>query len=58
MISGMLFPPMADKRRKNSELHLERLAEEEEAQLAEERGILEIFPPDADAPLSRDDDDA
>ena len=48
---------MTPKRPKNSELHLQRLAEEEEAQRAEERGILEIFPADEDTPLSRDDDD-
>ena len=45
---------MAEKRVSNSELHLQRL-EEEEARRERGRGILEIFPADADAPLSRDD---
>ena len=48
---------MAEKRLTNSELHLQRLEEEEEARRDEPKGILELFPPDADAPLTRDDDD-
>jgi hypothetical protein len=49
---------MGEKRRTNSELHLDRL-EEEDALREEERGILELFddsaePPDEDAPLDRD----
>ena len=45
---------MADRRPTNSELHLQRLAEEEEAQAPEEKGILELFHRDEDEPLSRD----
>ena len=49
---------MAEKRLTNSELHLQRLEEEEEeARRDEPKGILELFPPDADAPLTRDDGD-
>jgi hypothetical protein len=48
---------MAEKRLTNSELQLKRLEEQEESELAEERGILELFPQDEDAALSRDSDD-
>lgn len=45
---------MSERRPTNSELHLQRL-EEEEQEEREQRGILEIFD-DADEPLDRDDD--
>ncbi len=50
---------VADKRPSNSEQRLIKL-EEEESQREEQRGILEIFPRDEDAPIARDDteDDA
>jgi hypothetical protein len=59
----MLPALMADRRQRNSELHLEHLLEEDEAQQADEKGILEIFGPerldtdelDRDEPLARDD---
>ena len=41
----------------NSELNLQRLQEAEEAELGEEKGILELFEPAEDAALSRDDGD-
>jgi hypothetical protein len=49
---------MGEKRRTNSELNLDRLAQEE-ALREEERGILELFDhdaqePDEDAPIERD----
>jgi hypothetical protein len=49
---------MGEKRPTNSELHLDRLAKEDELR-EEERGILELFDdpeeaPDEDAPLERD----
>jgi hypothetical protein len=46
---------MAEKRPSNSEQRLLKL-EEEEAQRDVQPGILELFEPDEDAPLSRDDD--
>jgi hypothetical protein len=48
---------VSERRLTNSELHLQRLEEQEhlEQQESEERGILELFA-DADAPLDRDDD--
>ena len=46
---------MAGKRLTNSELHLKRLEEEDEAGRDEPKGILEIFPKDEDAPIARDD---
>ena len=46
-----------EKRVPNSELRLIRL-EEEAAEPSEERGILELFDRDEDAPLSRDESDA
>jgi hypothetical protein len=46
---------MAEKRVSNSDLHLLKLAEEEEAELSEPKGILELFPKDEDAPIARDD---
>jgi hypothetical protein len=49
---------LAGKRVTNSELNLQRLEEAEEAELAEERGIFELFEPAEDAALSRDDGDA
>lgn len=45
---------MSERRPTNSELHLQRL-EEEEQEEREQRGILEIFD-DADEPLERDED--
>jgi hypothetical protein len=48
---------LAGKRVTNSELNLQRLEEAEEAELAGQRGILELFDPAADAPLTRDDGD-
>jgi hypothetical protein len=45
---------MAEKRVTNSELHLLRLEQEEEASRDEPKGILEIFPKDEDAPIARD----
>jgi hypothetical protein len=47
---------MAEKRPTNSELRLQRL-EAEEAERVEEKGILEIFDRDEDAPLTRDGDE-
>jgi hypothetical protein len=47
---------MAGKRLSNSEAHFKRL-EAEEAERDEPRGIFELFPPDEDAPLARDDGD-
>jgi hypothetical protein len=47
-----------EKRPPNSELKLIRLEEEEEAERPEEKGILELFDRDEDAPLTRDDDAA
>ena len=47
---------MAEKRPRNSELRLQKL-EPEEAERVDERGILEIFDRDEDAPLARDADD-
>jgi hypothetical protein len=47
---------MAEKRQSNSELHLQKL-EEEESQRDEDHGILELFPRDEDAPLTRAEDD-
>jgi hypothetical protein len=47
---------MAEKRPSNSELHLKRLEEQEEAERQAEKGILELFPQDEDAPLARDED--
>ncbi len=54
---------MAERRPKNSELRLRRLSATEESEAAP-RGILEIFPDDdeqpadADAALTRSDDDS
>ena len=50
---------MRERRPKNSELHLQKI-EEEEALREPEEGILEIFLRDEDEPVSRDngDDDA
>ena len=45
---------MTERRLKNSELHLQKL-EEEEAQREHEKGIFEIFPRAEDEPVSRDD---
>jgi hypothetical protein len=47
---------VADKRPSNSEQRLIKV-EEEESQRETEAGILEIFEPDEDAPISRDDAD-
>jgi hypothetical protein len=46
---------MAEKRLTNSELHLLKHEEEDEAERVEPKGILEIFPKDEDAPIARDD---
>jgi hypothetical protein len=47
------------KRLSNSELHLKRLEEAEAAERDEKpKGIFELFPPDEDAPLTRDGDAA
>ena len=46
---------MVEKRLSNSEQYLQRL-EAEEAKQDEPKGILELFPTDEDAPLTRDDD--
>ncbi len=47
---------MVGRRKKHSERALdERIAEEDEQE--EERGILEIFPRDEDAPITRNGDD-
>lgn len=43
---------MSERRPTNSELHLQKL-EEQEQEAREEKGILELFD-DADAPLDRD----
>jgi hypothetical protein len=48
---------MAEKRVTNSELHLLRHEEEDEASRDEPKGILEIFPKDEDAPIARDPSD-
>jgi hypothetical protein len=48
---------MTERRQKNSELHLQKI-EEEEAQREHETGIFEIFPRDEDDPVSRDNGDA
>jgi len=46
---------MAERRLSNSELLLQKLAEEEAAR-EDDPGILEIFARDEDEPLARDDD--
>jgi hypothetical protein len=46
---------VSERRPTNSELHLQRL-EEQEQEEREDRGILELFDDDADAPLERDDE--
>ena len=46
---------MSERRPTNSELHLQKL-EEQEQQEREERGILELFDDGADEPLARDED--
>jgi hypothetical protein len=45
---------VSERRPTNSELHLQRLQEEEQEE-REERGILELFD-DSDEPLARDED--
>ena len=47
---------MSERRLKNSELHLQKI-EEEEAHRKPEEGIFEIFARDEDEPVSRDDGD-
>jgi hypothetical protein len=47
---------MTERRQKNSELHLQKI-QEEEAQREHEKGIFEIFPRDEDEPVSRDNGD-
>ena len=47
---------MSERRLKNSEIHLQKI-EEEEAQREHETGIFEIFPRDEDEPVSRDNGD-
>jgi hypothetical protein len=48
---------VTERRPTNSELHLQQLEEQEQEQqeIAEERGILELFD-DSDEPLDRDED--
>ncbi len=53
--SGIL-PGMPERRPKNSELHLQKI-EEEEAHRKPEEGVFEIFPRDEDEPVSRDNGD-
>ena len=57
-----MLPAVVGKRLSNSELHLKRLEEAAAAERDEKpKGIFELFPPDEDAPLTRDgdaDDDA
>jgi hypothetical protein len=48
---------VAEKRPSNSEQHLIKL-EEEESRREPEAGILELFDPDEDAPISRDDSES
>jgi hypothetical protein len=48
---------VAEKRLSNSEQQLQRIAEEEEAERDEPKGIFELFDRDEDAPLARDDVD-
>jgi len=47
---------MPERRPKNSELHLQKI-EEEEAHRKPEEGVFEIFPRDEDEPVSRDNGD-
>jgi hypothetical protein len=47
---------MGERRLTNSELRLQKL-EAEEAERVQEKGILEIFERDEDAPLTRDGDE-
>ena len=47
---------VTEKRPTNSELALMRL-EEQDAERQAETGILELFEPDEDAPLARDDEE-
>ena len=47
---------VTEKRPTNSELALMRL-EEQESEREAETGIFELFEPDEDAPLARDDDE-
>lgn len=46
---------MTERRPSNSELHLQKLVEQEQ-QEREDRGILELFDEAADEPLARDAD--
>jgi hypothetical protein len=46
---------VSERRPSNSELKLQQLEELEQQEIAEERGILELFD-DADDPLERDED--
>jgi hypothetical protein len=46
---------MAEKRVSNSDLHLLKHEEEDEAERDVPKGILELFPKDEDAPIARDD---
>jgi hypothetical protein len=48
---------MAEKRVSNSDLHLLKHEQEDEAERDEPKGILELFPKDEDAPIARDDAD-
>ena len=47
---------MVGRRKKHSERKLEELLDEE-TERGDEKGILEIFPRDEDAPLARDGED-
>jgi hypothetical protein len=46
---------VSERRLTNSELHLQKLTEQEQQEEREEKGILELFD-DADQPLDRDQD--
>ena len=47
---------MTERRLKNSEVHLQKLEDQEQEEQREEKGILELFDDDRDAPLARDSD--
>jgi hypothetical protein len=47
---------VSERRLTNSELHLQKLEDQEQEEQREEKGILELFDADADQPLERDQD--
>ena len=57
MRTGRIWHPGGVHRQKHSEKRLEELLDED-AEQAEPRGILELFPRDEDAPLAREPEDA